>query len=177
MFFGIELPSGIASELVGWQHVLAANLDDVKWTAGMNLHLTLNFLGDVDQSNLSTAIAAGSAAINKSNRFGFNIAQLGVFPSLQRARVIWAGVKNDEGALQLLKNNLEQCLTMLGFLHNTNRFTPHITLGRLRRPTSMSLPVVADIAGKVLVENIVLYQSILTKNGPIYSKQYVFDLL
>ncbi|MGI6128710.1 MAG: RNA 2',3'-cyclic phosphodiesterase [bacterium] len=177
LFLAAPLPPGIRTQLTAWQDLLAQSVDNAKWVKGENLHLTLKFLGEVNPAKIQVLTTATAAALGEFSQFTFNISGIGVFPYLQRARILWAGVKDDKRCLQRLQRDLEQCLVKLGFPCETKPFTPHLTLGRLRRPTPVSLPIVPEIQEAVKVDSVVLYESILTPSGPQYRPLSTFNLL
>ena len=177
LFFALTLPPDVQTELVAWQSMWSRTVNNVKWVEKANIHLTLKFLGEVSPSQLSSVTTAAHKALGKHSRFTLYIGGAGVFPYPQRARILWVGLKDRNGYLTRLQQHLEQCLADLGFPCNTKPFTPHLTLGRLRRPTAVIPPVFPVINKAVPIDNVVLYESILTPNGPLYRPQATFDLL
>ena len=153
----------------------------VKWVRPENIHLSLKFLGDVDESRepeLRAALksAAGSRAEPRS--ITLQITGFGVFPDYHRPHVLWAGVTPEPG-LELLQHGVEQSFAPLGFPTEARAFRPHVTLGRTARNAKPR-----DFAGleeildgidfdeTVTIDNVELMQSTLQPEGPVYQVRY-----
>jgi 2'-5' RNA ligase len=108
----------------------------VKWVRPDGLHLTLKFLGDVDEARepaLRSALAQAAGQPGAEARgVTVHIEGFGVFPDFRRPRIVWAGVAPDP-ALELLQHRVEQVFTPLGFPTEARAFRPHLTLGRVAR--------------------------------------------
>lgn len=153
----------------------------VKWVRPENIHLSLKFLGDVDDARepeLLAALkqAAGSRA--EARPVTVQIEAFGVFPDYHRPRVLWAGVAPDP-ALELLQHGVEQAFAPLGFPTEARAFQPHVTVGRAGREArprdfaelSDALANLA-FAATVTVANVDLMQSTLQPNGPVYQVKH-----
>ena len=105
---------------------------EMRWLDPSALHLTLKFLGEVEGETGRNVAAALGRAARPVEAFSLAIARLGVFPNGRRPRVVWVGVDADE-TLSLLRENIERALGALGFERDRRPFTPHITVGRVRR--------------------------------------------
>jgi 2'-5' RNA ligase len=107
---------------------------NVAWVAPDNLHLTLKFLGAVPEARIDSVAGALTAAIREASSFEARIRGLGAFPSAGRPRVVWAGVT--DGALHMTEvaRRIDVALAALGFARDDRPFSPHVTLGRVRRP-------------------------------------------
>src|SRR3954470_1669640 len=95
-FLAVELPGGLRSRLVALQETLARAGGDVRWSAPETLHVTLLFLGDVEDRDLHTVCRAVGGVCAKLKPFPITVEGVGCFPSPSRPRTLWAGVK--EGA-------------------------------------------------------------------------------
>ncbi len=123
----------------------------MRWIPSRNLHLTLKFLGDVENRRvpeLCSAVQRAAEALecdpNETNRSdrshdenivavaAFELAGLGCFPHGGKARVVWAGVRPRGPGVLSCYNALESEFTELGFVPEARRFSPHITLARVR---------------------------------------------
>ena len=103
------------------------------WVAPSKLHLTLKFLGDIDEGRVPE-IAARLREIATAHRsITLDIGGAGVFPNLRAPRIVWMGVETD-ARLELLGHDIERAFEALGFPMEGRAFRPHITLGRLRSP-------------------------------------------
>ena len=115
---------------------------DVAWVVPDSLHLTLKFLGAVPEARIDSVAGALTDASREAGSFEARIRGLGAFPSAGRPRVVWAGVT--EGALQMteLARRVDVALAALGFARADRPFSPHVTLGRVRRPGR--IPILTD---------------------------------
>jgi len=155
----------------------------VKWVRPENIHLSLKFLGDVDDgrtAELHTALqrAAGGGARNEARPLMLQITGFGVFPDYHRPRVLWAGVTPDPG-LELLQHGVEQAFAPLGFPTEARAFRPHVTLARASRDAKprefAGLEEVLseiDFDETVSVSQVDLMQSTLNPEGPVYQVKY-----
>jgi RNA 2',3'-cyclic 3'-phosphodiesterase len=148
----------------------------VKWVRPEGIHLTLKFLGDVeDTSEAELRAALGSAAgAGEPRGITLQVDGFGAFPDARRARVIWAGV-TPEPALELLQHRVEQAFAPLGFPTEARAFRPHVTLGRAARdarPRDLAAlePALdsATFTATALVATVDLMQSTLESRGAVY---------
>ncbi len=179
-FIAIELPAEVRQALAGLQAKLkAGDGQQVKWVEPENLHLTLQFLGNIDAAAVNDIAAAITQAAIGTHPFQVEIGGLGVFPNTQRVSVIWVGLAGDIAKLAGLQKSIGANLEPLGFKPETRPFTPHLTLGRVRdycRPPERSAlgQVISRTAFnnryEITVTAINLMKSQLTREGPIYSR-------
>src|SRR5215471_16330248 len=104
----------------------------VSWTKAENLHLTLKFLGDVEESRiaaLASGVAKQAAALSTID---LEIGGTGVFPSPAKAKVLWVGVNNPDGSLANAAQRIDEVCEKLGFPREDRKFSPHLTIGRVR---------------------------------------------
>ena len=80
-----------------------------------NFHVTLKFLGGIDDARVPSVSDALRAAVGRHARFEIELGGLGAFPSPTRARVLWAGVVSGEGSLAALAATVDVALAALGF--------------------------------------------------------------
>ena len=141
------------------------------------VHVTLRFLGDIEREAVSRAIAAIRAAAPQSQPFDLTLADVGAFPNTRSARVLWAGVAGDTRSLGKLHERVEDELSAAGFTRDRRRFSPHITLARLRERVSGSdrrrvIDAVAAVEYERVtfrVDAITLFQSTLHPEGSIHT--------
>ena len=168
-----ELQTAVAGVLETVQH-----LDDkVRWVRPENIHLTLKFLGNVQEETLGNLRAALKETCAEHEPFDIGLARLGAFPSARRARILWAGVDAGSDRLRALVTDLESALTPLGFEREKRAFTPHLTLGRVRsRPANFDdLPTtIGDL--RFRVRHIELMESTLSHKGATYRTIEAFPL-
>jgi 2'-5' RNA ligase len=179
-FVAVDLPEAVRVRLGEQIDRLSgrAGRGVVRWVRPEGIHLTLKFLGEVESDRIEQ-ISRGIRSVAQGHRaFRLRVAGVGCFPSPQRPRVVWVGVREQAGALASLQDDLERALSAMGFPREDRPFSPHLTLGRVRREAS---PVEAarvgaliagqteEVLGEVEVREVTLFQSDLRPTGPIYS--------
>ncbi len=156
----------------------------VRWVKREAMHLTLRFLGEVNEERLQDV----TRAIGESQDFGrfeLRMVDLGTFGG-RRPRVVQVGLARDDGfdRLQTLRHQLEEALVGVGFEAERGRFQPHLTLGRVRRQaTGNDLAAIrATVADAPLldisfvVEQVALVESTLLTDGPRYRRLVLTEL-
>ena len=140
-----------------------------------NFHITVKFLGSIDETRVPSVIAALHTAAAGHRAFELEIVALGAFPSPTRPRVLWAGVTEGGGPLAALAGAIDDALAPLGFPRETRSFAAHVTLARVREPRRT--PALAEALavassrrfGRVLIEHIALMRSDLSPRGARYA--------
>jgi 2'-5' RNA ligase len=168
LFVGIELPAALRLRL----SLLCTGLPGARWVDPGNLHLTLRFIGEVDEgvaSDIDDALARIRAP-----RFDVTLAGAGSFGG-ERPRLIWIGVEDNKPLVEL-QERVEAALRRAGVPPDTRRYSPHVTLARLKQPDLAR--VQGFLAANALfrappfpVERFSLIASYPTKSGAIYEDQ------
>lgn len=173
-FIAVSLDSKVIDKIAGASSQLRPQIAGVRWVAPVNFHLTLKFLGDIDEALIEPIGAALREQLRLFPRFTINAKGVGVFPGLKRPRVLWVGLTGDD--LILLASRVESALQPLGFTQESRKFTPHLTIGRWRQsdqaPKSLGRELevwkVHDF-GRSNVEGVRLIRSVLKPEGATYS--------
>ena len=131
-FIAISLPYELKAKISGIQEKLKAAGADVSWTRPEGMHLTLKFFGEIEDKRIPKIEKALDAVVDGIPTFTLSVSGMGTFPDMRRPRVIWIGLKEDGGNLLRLQKGVEEDLKKTGFPSEDRRFTPHITLGRIR---------------------------------------------
>lgn len=179
-FVAIELAEELRQNLAATSRELAALLADVKWVGRDSFHVTLQFLGEVSPQLLPRLSGAIEDSAATASPFILSVSGVGTFPGGRRPRVIWAGGRAPQD-LYAVQQRLAGNLAGLGFAPE-DRFSPHVTLGRVRSPRNLAplleaLPRYADhVFGQQPVEAIALMASRLTPAGAIYTRVQDFPL-
>lgn len=178
-FFCIELDGAIQAELARiiqrLQRKVAAR---IAWVRRENLHVTLKFLGEIDPASLPSLQSAASRALVGLVPCDWQLDRLGAFPQLHRARVIWAGCREEPQPLQALHSALEAELERLGFERERGPFTAHVTLGRVKEGGPRALEIAralegfAPFAHPLRTTGLTLMESQLTPSGAIYQPAF-----
>ncbi len=170
-FVAVGLPGEVVRTLAATIDCLREVGDGVRWVRPEGIHLTLKFLGDVEEAQIPDVVAAVEQVAGEVAPFTLQTAGAGGFPSRDRARVLWVGIEGDLEALKRLQDGVERVLNSLGFPPERRRFTAHLTLGRARRrPVALS----GDMAGPIQpvrfrVERVDVMKSDLRPEGAVYS--------
>jgi 2'-5' RNA ligase len=175
-FLGVDVGEDIRDRLVSLQEELAIAAPDVKWVEPENLHITLLFLGEVEQRETLDICRAAQKAIASMNAFALTIEGVGAFPNVRRPRTLWVGVGTGLQAVVAVHDAIERPLLDMGnYRRETRGYTPHVTLGRVRGERTNG-----DLAktltkhktwsgGEVTVKEVQVMTSDLTPDGPIYT--------
>lgn len=132
LFIAIEISPDVWAALASLLKEFRAIAPQVKWVRAENMHITLKFLGETDNSKL-TAVQTTLSAIRSSQPVTLDFRGLGFFPNEKRAKVFWAGLKTSAN-LPSLAAEIDQAMHKLGVPLEDRPFTPHLTLARFQPP-------------------------------------------
>ncbi|MBV8775705.1 MAG: RNA 2',3'-cyclic phosphodiesterase [Alphaproteobacteria bacterium] len=173
LFVGIAFPPELRLRL----SLLQSGIAGARWVDPGNFHLTLRFIGEVDEG----AAADVDAALLRlrARPFSVQLAGVGVFGG-DKLRTLWVGVER-EPALAALQSKIEQALQRAGLPAEPRKFAPHVTLARLREPRRAELQdfLAANAAFRaepLRVEEFCLIASYPTKAGSVYEDQASYKL-
>ncbi|HCU20818.1 MAG: 2'-5' RNA ligase [Bacteroidetes bacterium GWE2_41_25] len=156
--------------------------DVIKWTDNANIHITLLFLGDTPEKRVKEIGSVLQQQCRGSGEFELVIRGSGVFKSPKDPRVIWAGIGPSE-KMNKLHKILSQKLRETGTELEERSFNPHLTLGRVKKINDPAiLKVLLDEfrekeIQRVRISEIILYESILRPEGPIYKPLGKYSLM
>jgi 2'-5' RNA ligase len=175
LFIALPIPPAVEEELGRIISLLREKGGRVKWVEPQNIHLTVRFLGDTEErlvKNLSALIDATAAEYEPVETA---IDRLGAFPNLRRPRVLWAGLSENTEVLAQLAGRVELAVRKLRFKKEPKRFQPHLTLGRVKDPTTLEalttyLQEFTLEAIPVTFDRLTLFKSTLTPQGTIYDR-------
>lgn len=131
-FVAIELGRPALTALEKLLKDLKSQLNDVRWSYPEQLHLTLKFLGDIDNRELPDFCGRLREACAEAEPFNLILQGLGTFPRNKPPRVVWVGIDEGASELQALHQKIDECFGALGVPRETRSFTPHLTLGRVK---------------------------------------------
>jgi len=172
-FIAIDLPENLKNKLKLLQEDLKRYDLEVKWVKPENIHLTLKFLGNIDERTQVPRIKDIINRVSSNTRFfEATLEGFGFFPNEKNPRVFFVKITR-QGLLKSIANQLEQRLQNLGFPIE-GRFSSHLTLARIKNPKNIELlkEKIKDVKLKEIlaVKEIILYKSTLTASGPIYER-------
>ena len=182
-FIAIELNEEMRSELSSLQSALKKSEADVKWVAPESIHLTLKFLGSIDEEKIKKMQNILSDIVKNFKPFFLSLKDMGAFPKLNYPRVIWVGVDEGKTEVSKLAKELEDGLEKIGISKEGKEFHPHITLGRVKSQKNKDkLSHVIETTkfepkSKIDVNHLTLFKSQLTPQGPIYTPLFVAKIL
>ena len=168
LFVGLELPESFHTEF----SMIQSGLPNARWVAPENLHLTLQFIGEIDE-DVAEDIDAALKAVEHS-AFDLSLAGMGCFESRNRARAVWLDVA-PEPKLGHLHAKIEQALIHAGLPPSGRKFKPHVTLARLKRTPVDAVSFYLEAHGAIrlpafTVDHVTLFRSHLSHSGANYEK-------
>lgn len=181
LFIAIDISDAVRSAMEVYVRALKEiRASAIRWERIEKLHLTLKFLGDTDAGKIPAIVSALARTAKAHEAFDLIIERTGVFPTPQKARVLWIGVRPNE-TLSKLHGDIETQLVPLKVAKETRRFDPHLTIARIRdsRQARPAIDMHASNefgAMKCRVSDLKLYESKLLPGGSVYSVLKRFPL-
>lgn len=180
VFIAIDIPSYVRKRVGNIINEIKGKNVDIKLVKEENLHITLKFLGEIDNETVENVNEVIKTITSSFEKFNIKIKGLGFFGTPNFIRVVWLDL--DSGK-ETIVNMIEMLNKYLKYIKADNYPpSPHITIGRVRsnKNRKFLLKIIEKYKnveiGKFLVEKIALKRSILTKNGPIYTTLKTFHL-
>jgi 2'-5' RNA ligase len=180
LFTALPLPDPARDAIAGMLDQLRRCDWPVRWVRRDGLHVTLKFYGEVAPERLEVIEESVRFAARGAPPIPLRVTDLGAFPNRSRARVLWVGLEAPS-ALELLQDRLERSGEEIGFPPEGAPFHAHVTLGRVREGHRLPSRAVEEFQGMVervpfLAEQLVLYESLLTPEGPRYVPRLTLPL-
>jgi 2'-5' RNA ligase len=173
-FVAVPLPESVRTNVFAAAGQLARALPqkDVKWSRKIeNLHVTIKFLGPIEETKLASFGGALAASLQTLPPFGIEVRGMGAFPSSRKANVLWAGVA-DDGRLGLVAEAVEEAAARLGIGERSPRpFRAHVTVGRSKQGVDARAalaPFGERAFGAASVDEALVFQSQLGGSGSTY---------
>ncbi|HET6427559.1 MAG TPA: RNA 2',3'-cyclic phosphodiesterase [Phycisphaerae bacterium] len=181
-FLALPLDEEILAGLDEAQRGLMGVGAQVRWVAGVNLHLTLKFLGDVQDADLSDVCEVARQIAAQVAPFEFAVRGLASVPPVGQMRMVWCGIEETTGRLAELAGLAEEAYAELGYKRELRPHTPHLTIGRVKG--GRSIPelrhAVAGYAqagfGVQFATELIVFSSELGREGPTYAPLAVAPL-
>lgn len=183
-FVAVNLSSSVQAGVAKLIRSLQAEVEGTKWVETQNLHVTLKFLGDIPLNDLPRLIDALIRAAQQVESFDLEFSGFGAFPDEKSPKTIWIGCERGAEELTRLAAHIEEELFQLGYSKENRRFSPHLTIGRVKKGNPFSDDALTRLFetqrsrsfGSCGVDEMVLYSSELTRRGPIYDELAVVPL-
>jgi len=175
VFIAIGLESSIKEKIARIQTRLKVTQDKIKWVEPSSIHLTLKFLGEIEEEKLEKVHQITGELGERVSPFKIEVKGMGVFPGFSSPRVIWIEARDTSGELEELAARLEEALVREGFVREKRKWKAHLTLGRVKslkereRLRELIQKEMETEAGKMEVRDITIMQSQLTPKGAIYT--------
>lgn len=190
-FLAVELSEDLRSQIARIQQDLKTSLArelpravHLSWVRPASIHLTIKFLGDIDEQIIEPLREALAEIVNGQHAISIPLERLGAFPSLQAPRVLWVGASerweqgDDARRLAVLHETVETCCDALGFAMDSRPLKPHLTVARVKagerqcgqalvRSGVLDRPLSLDF---LAVESVALMKSELKPTGSVYTK-------
>ena len=176
LFIALCMPAEVGREL----DALCVGLPAIRWTESEQFHLTLRFIGEVDNATF-LEIGAGLASVTGAP-FEMRLKGLGTFPPRGEPQTLWAGVETQE-PLANLRARIERGLGDYGLEPERRRFTPHVTIGRFRGPPPRerfgSWLAARSLfrSSPFIVTSFTLFSSQLRPEGALHSREADYDFV
>ena len=174
LFVALPLPPEVRMRL----SLLSGGIPGAQWVPPESYHITLRFIGEVDggtAQDIATALARISA-----DPLDLGLSGLETFGQGEAARVLWVGVERHPALLDL-RDRVEAALRLVGIAPDPQKYIPHVTLARLKKPPVGAL--MRQIAAQsplrlppVAFRRFILYSSWSQAEGPFYREEAVYPL-
>lgn len=185
LFVAVDLPGQVREALGRFQGELKRqNLSDLRWVRPQGIHVTLKFLGETPAGKVADIRKALADATMCRRWFRLAMGEPGTFGNRRGPRVLWLDVIGDVEPLQELQAAVEEALVGVGFPPEDRRFSPHLTLARVRQPAPPGMAERVDQALREVtppraefdVREVVLMRSTLQPSGAVYERLAAFPL-
>ena len=172
-FIAVDLDPGLKAAVQDLIRALEATRAEVRWTKPGGYHLTLRFLGEIDDATAERVKAVLRGAASRHKGFPLSLRGTGAFPGERNPRVLWLGIEAGP-ELAALQRDLEAALEAEGFPREDRPFKPHLTLGRVKgrdrldkAMAELAKHAAEDLGGMTAVK-VALFESRLRPDGAEY---------
>ena len=174
LFVGLSVSEVIRNRLAA----LSGGIPGARWIAPKNMHITLKFIGDIE-NGLADDIDIALQAV-RANPMELNLNGVGVFGKKHGGRLIWVGVQSNDALLRLY-GKVEVALNNIGIARETRKFLPHVTIARLRNASAARVEAfvaehAAFTAGPFGGSEITLFSIYLATSGAVYRAEAKYSL-
>lgn len=183
-FLAFDIPEEVKAEMASVISVLASKERDVRWVAPELMHCTIRFFGEVEEKLLFQKLSPMiEQEVLHQAPVRLEARGIGVFPNWRYPRVIWAGIGGETETVVALHSKLEEAFQDFPLPKDQRMLRLHLTMGRAKSPIRANSPLlhlvekmVEHAFGEFTVDALTLYESRLTKDGPIYTALRRFPL-
>ena len=176
-FFAIEVSDDVKKYLTTVAMSVAKHIDGVRWVNEAGRHITLKFLGEIEEEMAGKLKEATAHIGAKHAPFTATIRGIDVFPDKRRARVIVIALENGVDNITNIYKDIEESCLALGIEKETRPYTPHVTLGRKKVPGPIPDKALVKLEGMSFnVDSVVLFKSTLRPEGAVYTPVWEIQL-
>ncbi len=181
-FIAVSLPEEIVFFLKHMQSAIKKRKFRASFVKPDTIHITLKFIGNIEEHDITKIVQLMEDTAIINNPFSLSTGGVGVFPSIKSARIIWAGIKGDTDKLAKMHRDLEKHCEIAGFPSERKRFSPHITLARIKscpNPANtlrLIHELQYDISPSFKCNEIHLFKSELKHSGAVHTKIFTVRL-
>jgi 2'-5' RNA ligase len=180
-FIAIETPPEVKVDIAKVLEGLRTTNADVRWESIEKFHITLKFLGNVDEPRLNSLADRLEEALVAFAPFNMTYQGVGCFPNQHHPRVIWIGAENEDGSLIKIQETAEKVAEGMGLQREERQFHPHITIGRVKGPKNLKA-LVSGLGNAsfnphaAIIKDVLLMKSDLKPTGSMYSVLRTYQL-
>mgnify|MGYP000660481983 CR=1 FL=1 len=180
-FIALDISNEMRKVIWEKLEILRKRLSSVRWVAPTNYHVSLAFLGEINDEEIQIVSDILENAAKNVPPFILQISGAGIFGKIESPRVLWAGIAHSEELTTLQKIIVEN-LKSKGFKTDERPYSPHLTLARFSRPERSKalgewLKEFSDFNfGQIEEKEILLMQSTLMPDGAVYKPAAIFKL-
>jgi len=182
-FIAIVLDNSLHPTMSRIIEKLSSSNAKVKWVEPENVHLTLKFLGNVEEERLPEVFEACERAVKDMRAIDLEMKALGCFPDVKSPRIVWLGIERGAEGVRKLQERVESELRAVGFPKEEKTFKAHLTIGRVKGKQGLSrlCRLLEEeknfFVGSMRCEKISVMKSKTLPAGPVYSELKAIPLL
>ena len=180
-FIAIDTAPEVKAVIIEVEEKLRATDAEVRWESIEKFHITLKFLGNVDETKLHSLENRLEEELTPFFAFRMTYQGVGCFPTQHHPRVIWIGAENEDGTLTRIQETIEGVSESFGFLREERKFHPHITIGRVKGLRNLKT-LVSELGNTTfaphssLIKEVLIMKSDLKPSGSVYTVLRRFSL-
>jgi len=174
-FVAVEISADLRKRVQRFLEELREGISGVTWVAPQNLHVTLKFLGDVEEARIDEVCRTVAEAVASCAPFDLQVRGVGAFPRIERPQTLWLGLAAGREQLVELYRPVNRLLHQLGFPREERQFAPHLTIGRIRDRSAEGAQLAARLRqhadrdfGSCRIDEAAIFSSVLGRGGPTY---------
>jgi len=176
-FIGVSISKEARQDVAAYTECLRQRFRNIRvgWEKEDKLHLTLKFLGDTCEEQITGMRKALDEIAERHTGFRIHLAGTGVFPNARRPAVLWIGLGEGREELAAIAREIEYRAESNGFEKEKRMYSPHLTIARVREPQKGKALATEHLKNvfecdPFTVSDIVFYESRLSPRGSIYTR-------